>query len=32
VLGTLIGVELIIQGITWVQIGLSLRRLARSAG
>jgi uncharacterized membrane protein HdeD (DUF308 family) len=32
VLGTLIGLELIIQGITWVQFGLSLRRLARSAG
>ena len=32
VLGTLIGVELIIQGISWVQFGLSLRHLARSAG
>ena len=29
VLGTLIGVELIIQGVTWLQMGLSLRGLGR---
>ena len=31
-LGTLIGVELLIQGFTWLQFGLGLRRLGRGAG
>jgi uncharacterized membrane protein HdeD (DUF308 family) len=31
VLGTLIGVELIVQGVTWVQFGLALRGLHRAA-
>jgi len=28
VLGTLIAVELIMMGVTWLQVGLNLRRLA----
>ena len=32
VLGTLIAIELLIQGFTWLQFGLSLRRLGRGAG
>jgi uncharacterized membrane protein HdeD (DUF308 family) len=31
VLGTLVAVELLVQGATWVQFGLSLRRLRRTA-
>ena len=31
VLGTLIAVELAIQGITWIQFGLMLRRMPRTA-
>ena len=31
VLGTLIAIELLIQGFTWLQFGLSLRRLGRGA-
>jgi len=30
VLGTLIAVELLIQGVTWLQFGISLRRLGRT--
>jgi uncharacterized membrane protein HdeD (DUF308 family) len=30
VLGTLIGIELIVQGVTWLQVGLTLRRLRRA--
>jgi uncharacterized membrane protein HdeD (DUF308 family) len=30
VLGTLIAVELLVQGGTWLQFGLSLRRMARA--
>jgi uncharacterized membrane protein HdeD (DUF308 family) len=29
VLGTLIGIELLVQGATWFRVGLTLRRLAR---
>src|SRR5208283_5801143 len=32
VLGTLIAVELLMQGFTWLRFGIDLRRLARSAG
>ncbi|MFL5257880.1 MAG: HdeD family acid-resistance protein [Rhodopila sp.] len=32
VLGTLIAIELLIQGFTWLQFGLSLRRLGHGAG
>ena len=32
VLGTLIGVELLVQGISWLQFGLALRRMHRSLG
>jgi uncharacterized membrane protein HdeD (DUF308 family) len=32
VLGTLIAVELLIQGVTWLQFGFSLRRLGRTHG
>lgn len=31
VLGTLIGIELIVQGVTWLQFGLALRRLGGAA-
>lgn len=30
VLGTLIAIELLIHGFTWLQVGMSLRRLAHS--
>ncbi len=32
VLGTLIAIEMLIQGFTWLQFGFSLRRLSRAAG
>jgi len=32
VLGTLIAIELLIQGFTWLRLGFSLRRMARSSG
>jgi uncharacterized membrane protein HdeD (DUF308 family) len=31
VLGTLIAIELIMMGVTWLQFGLTLRHLARAA-
>lgn len=31
VLGTLVGIELIVTGVTWFQLGLALRRLGRSS-
>jgi uncharacterized membrane protein HdeD (DUF308 family) len=32
VLGTLVGIELLVQGGTWLQLGLTLRRLRRAVG
>jgi uncharacterized membrane protein HdeD (DUF308 family) len=32
VLGTLVGIELIVSGLTWLQFGLALRSFSRRAG